>query len=229
MASEEERYRVIVGSQQKFKETLNEATLQEPDEYMTMATFHKKSKNDCNSTVTGSQQGITKKEGSNRKCVIILFVIVFALFLSTAGACVAFILELFNLQNEIQQLNDLRLEMQLNQQNASLDSAYQQLNEQLNTSIDMLNQQLNQQDQQLRQEYTALDNRTQQLNTSTQLLLNSLEGPGGQYLFYPAASCAALPPSSPSGYYWVRASNGSAVSVYCDMTRLCGGVTGGWM
>ena len=123
MASEEERYSVIEGSQQKFKETLNEATLQEP-EYMTMATFHKKSKNDCNSTVTGGQQGITKKEGSNRKCVIILFVIVFALFLSTAGACVAFILELFNLQNEIQQLNDLRLEMQLNQQNASLDSAY---------------------------------------------------------------------------------------------------------
>ena len=120
MASEEERCRVIEGSQQKFKETLNEATLQEP-EYMTMATFsnnpdnvytiagkdilHKKSKNDCNSTVTGGQQGITKKEGSNRKCVIILFVIVFALFLSTAGACVAFILELFNLQNELQQLN----------------------------------------------------------------------------------------------------------------------------
>ena len=46
---------------------------------------------------------------------------------------------------------------------------------------------------------------------------------------YPASSCAALPPSSPSGYYWVRASDGSAVRVYCDMTRSCGGVTGGWM
>ncbi len=47
----------------------------------------------------------------------------------------------------------------------------------------------------------------------------------------PAASCAALlafSPSSPSGYYWVRASNGSAVRVYCDMTLSCGGVTGGW-
>ena len=84
-------------------------------------------------------------------------------------------------------------------------------------------------DQQLRQEYTALDNRTQQLNTSTQLLLDGLEGPDGQYPFYPAASCAALPPSSPSGYYWVRASDGSAVSVYCDMTLSCGGVTGGWV
>ena len=44
-----------------------------------------------------------------------------------------------------------------------------------------------------------------------------------------AISCAALHPSSLSGYYWVRASNGSAVRVYCDMTRSCGGVTGGWM
>ena len=118
------------------------------------------------------------------------------------------------------------LYQQLNQQNASIDSANQQFNERLNTSIDMLYQQLN---QQLRQEYTALDNRTQQLNTSTQLLLNGLEGPAGQYPFYPADSCATLPPSSPSGYYWVRASDGSAVSVYCDMTLSCGGVTGGWM
>ena len=48
----------------------------------------------------------------------------------------------------------------------------------------------------------------------------------------PGPSCAtliALSPSSSSGYYWVRASNGSAVRVYCDMTRSCGGVTGGWV
>ena len=51
----------------------------------------------------------------------------------------------------------------------------------------------------------------------------------GLHPSFPATSCAALPPSSPSGYYWVRASNGSAVRVYCDMTRSCGGVTGGWM
>ena len=42
-------------------------------------------------------------------------------------------------------------------------------------------------------------------------------------------SCAALPPSSPSGYYWVRASNGSDVRVYCDMTLSCDNITGGWM
>ena len=45
----------------------------------------------------------------------------------------------------------------------------------------------------------------------------------------PAASCSTLPTSCPSGYYWVRSSNGSAVQVYCDMERVCGcNNTGGW-
>ena len=34
--------------------------------------------------------------------------------------------------------------------------------------------------------------------------------------------------SAPSGYYVLQTGNGSAVRVYCDMTRSCGGVTGGW-
>ena len=144
-----------------------------------------------------------------------------------------------SIDSAYQQLNEQlntsidMLYYQLSQQNASIDSTYRQLNEQLNTSNNMLYQQLSQQNaslgsayQQLRQEYSALDNRTQELNTSTQFLYNGLFGHSP---FYPADSCVALPPSSPSGYYWVRASNGSAVSVYCDMTRSCGGVTGGWM
>ena len=44
----------------------------------------------------------------------------------------------------------------------------------------------------------------------------------------PASSCLQIS-LYPSGYYWVRASNGSAVRVYCDMTLSCGGVTGPWM
>ena len=49
---------------------------------------------------------------------------------------------------------------------------------------------------------------------------------------FPDISCSRISqrlPFSPSAFYWVRASNGSAVRVYCDMTRLCGKVTGGWM
>ena len=42
-------------------------------------------------------------------------------------------------------------------------------------------------------------------------------------------ACSELVPSCPSDYYWVRASNGSVVRVYCDMTLSCGNITGGWM
>ncbi len=47
----------------------------------------------------------------------------------------------------------------------------------------------------------------------------------------PAASCKELHegyPDAPSGYYWIGQS-GSPASVYCDMTRTCGDLTGGWM
>ena len=47
----------------------------------------------------------------------------------------------------------------------------------------------------------------------------------------PAFSCASilqLRPTSPSDYYWVLASNGSAVHVYCAMTAPCDTVVGGW-
>ena len=86
--------------------------------------------------------------------------------------------------------------------------------QQLNTSIDM--------------QLTTLHNQIQQLSNTTlqhiheELLINQL----GQFSFNPAISCAALPPSSPSGYYWVRAFNDSPTLVYCSMS--CGTLTGGW-
>ena len=48
-----------------------------------------------------------------------------------------------------------------------------------------------------------------------------------------AASCRELfenRPDLPSGYYWIRSSNGTAVQLYCDMARQCGcnETTGGW-
>ena len=50
----------------------------------------------------------------------------------------------------------------------------------------------------------------------------------------PATSCAEifnkkLQVNAPSGYYWLRSVNGSAVRAFCDMTLICKGVSGGWM
>jgi len=47
-----------------------------------------------------------------------------------------------------------------------------------------------------------------------------------------SSSCADIKkknPNSASGYYFVRSQSVQLKSVYCDMTKHCGGLTGGWM
>ena len=54
---------------------------------------------------------------------------------------------------------------------------------------------------------------------------NIIQSLSEQCSYLPAASCShimLLNPSSPSGHYWIRSSNGSAVRVYCDFNRQCG-------
>ena len=49
---------------------------------------------------------------------------------------------------------------------------------------------------------------------------------------HPAASCREikeLSPTAPSGYYWLRGTGDSSVHMYCDMSRSCGGIIGGWI
>ena len=64
-------------------------------------------------------------------------------------------------------------------------------------------------------------------NDEIHMQLNaSMELDRDHFAFRFAASCAALPPSSPPGYYWIGASADSAQQVYC--TTSCAGVSGGW-
>ena len=56
--------------------------------------------------------------------------------------------------------------------------------------------------------------------------------PPGNTPSHPAVSCREikeLSPTAPSGYYWLRGTGDSSVHMYCDMSRSCGGITGGWM
>ena len=167
----------------------------------------------------------TKIENCGRKCKkgqLFIILTLFALLFTIAGACVAFSLEITKLKSDITSLNG-QIAFTLQQLHLKTDTL------QFNSSNDILYQQLRQQNESINTLYQQLSQQNQQLNSSTQLLLSALEELGivGNIPFYPAVSCAALPPSSPSGYYWVRASNGSAVHVYCDMTTSCG--DGGWM
>ena len=51
---------------------------------------------------------------------------------------------------------------------------------------------------------------------------NVIRSLSGQYSSLPATSCSQVLLSNPSGYYWIRSSNGSSVRVYCDFNRQCG-------
>ena len=49
---------------------------------------------------------------------------------------------------------------------------------------------------------------------------------------HPATSCREikeLSPTAPSDYYWLRGTGDSSHHMYCDMSRSCGGITGGWI
>jgi hypothetical protein len=137
--------------------------------------------------------------------------------------------EMFNKAEQVNLDKFQQLNSSINTTQTQLDMSVDQLNQQLDTVIPQLNSTLNSQQASLLA-----------LNSSFEMGLMQYSGPfhelqqlhPGQTRALPVSSCVALndlPWSSPSGYYWVRASNSSAVRVYCDMTRSCGGVTGGWM
>ena len=73
------------------------------------------------------------------------------------------------------------------------------------------------------EELAVLKQNYLQLNLNFQQMRAALLCP--HFIF----SCSSLNPDCPSDYYQVRASNGSVVRVYCDMTLSCGNTTGGWM
>ena len=85
----------------------------------------------------------------------------------------------------------------------------------------------------LNQTLSAIVNKTEiKLDQTLSAVLNESKILIQSYSGFHGTSCAAIlwfNPSSPSGHYWIRSSNGSAIRVYCDMTSSCGNITGGWM
>ena len=92
---------------------------------------------------------------------------------------------------------------------------------------------------QLREEIQAgVDDITRNFSSSFEQLLSPIMTKldllrlSGSTPSHPAASCKEikeLSPTAPSGYYWLKGTGDSSVHMYCDMSRSCGGITGGWM
>jgi hypothetical protein len=167
------------------------------------------------------------KGSSNQK--FLCFVIALVLLLLLLGMCTGIVFTLVEI---------LELKLQLDLQQTSNTQAVSEIKANLSHVYTQLMQITTDKraDQYCRVADCAAIKQTLRTNTDSlnELLVqhqyvNTLENLGQPSS--PAASCASLlafSPTTPSGYYWVRASNGSAVRVYCDMTRSCGGVTGGW-
>ena len=150
-----------------------------------------------------------RKREEASKCIkitlAVTIVLLVLLFLALAAACAVFAYEHIKLKSETGTLSPQQ------QQNLEmLLERFDNFEGQMNSTFDSLYQQVNGQQDQIQQ------------------IMDALTSPGQNRIF-PANSCADLSPSSPSGYYWVKAFNGTAVRVYCDMTRSCGDITGGWV
>ena len=158
--------------------------------------------------ISAAGGGNGSKEASTIKIIICILVTVSvsATLALIVGCFVAVFVEIASLKSDHSSIV-LHLN-QLNQSIASIAGFYQQLAD----NVERSSEKNDKNHMQLTQNITVLES----------LMI-------GRFLSLPAASCAGLSSSFPSGYYWVTASNGSAVRAYCDMTRTCGNITRGWM
>ena len=166
--------------------------------------------NNTSNTVAQKQNYPTKKF----PCAICVVIITIIIVCTSLGFAFSFI-EIQKLQAEINSSMDADRE---NMNMSMIGELYQILD----TNITMLSDLFHSVEE-------KLDVNMEIVNEQNQQLLDTLESLGQSCNL--AASCAGLLasyPSTPSGHYWVKSNNGSAVRVYCDMTRSCGGVTGGW-
>ena len=178
-----------------------------------------------------NQPALTEKvkgRKGSKSAVHWLAIFAFVAVLMIVMACILYIFV------NIAELRAATDSLQQQWDNNSIQVTYEKLTEEYTAAVALLNNSVE-------STYQHIMNTTQKLNNLIQMVnIQDITSYGNKtdLLFTnlgmditqtnPAASCAALPPSAPSGYYWVMALNGSAVRVYCDMTRSCGGVIGGW-
>ena len=170
-------------------------------------------RNRCYTTVNNSTKSGEKSSLNRQGCFIAISVLLSVLMLVVVATsvCVIFALvKISKLEADIASLSAIKefCGENVHEEIPDLRKNHSQLLEIVNN--------LDGNVEELLQNYSQIYPQVQQLKVETRCL--SL-----------ITACSDLVPSCPSGYYWVRASNGSVVRVYCDMTLSCGNITGGWM
>ena len=155
----------------------------------------------------------SKSEGSARARRLVnwalLLVVALVLVAAVIACLVITIVVVTPLKSEIKSLQQHTLQINVTSMERSdtFASMFQSLSMLFKTSLSQVNN-------------TLLNLSLLQENNTQELIYNLLNS--GLLITFPAASCASIllfAPSFPSGYYWIKSSNWSAVRVYCDMTR----------
>ena len=196
----------------------------------------------------------SKKDQCERNLVWIVISVNILLLLAVGAVAVVALVQVSKLNTEIvslrtspplaedSKLNDdvvflraslLNTSTSLNNEIVSLGTSFSNSSASLNDKIASLGKLFSNSSAELSQNFSSFENKTQIQLDRLDSRVNDLYTIHltGRNSDNPATSYShvlLLNSSSPSGHYWIRSSNGSAVRVYCD-TRSCGGVTGGWM
>ena len=178
----------------------------------------------------------SKKDQCERNLVWIMISVIILLLLAVGAVAVVTLIQVSKLNTEI-----VSLRASLSNSSAVLDSEILSNRGSLHLALAEVSNEIVYIEASLSNSSAVLSQKFSTLENETQIHFDVLDSRvNGLYTIHltgrnsdnPAISCfhvLQLNSPSPSGHYWIRSSNGSAVRVYCDMTRSCGGVTGGWM
>ena len=188
-------------------------------------------------TKTAPHKEKSKKDQCERNLVWIMISVIILLLLAVGAVAVVALVQVSKLNTEIVSLRTSpppAEDSKLNDDVVFLRASLSNTSTSLNNEIVSLGASFSNSSAVLSQNFSSLENKTQIQLDRLDSRVNDLYTIHltGRNSDNPATSCShvlQLNSPSPSDHYWIRSSNGSAVRVYCDMTRSCGGVTGGWM
>ena len=170
---------------------------------------------------TVKKNPLKNKNCRNKLLSIIILLLAISLFIAAGSALTAAFLEISQLRFGITQMQSNILNNTNTVMNADLEKRINEVNNRLENVSLFLYSTMEVVNQIIAQD-TGTNNKTLITN-----LIDVLSETG--HAFTSCALILQLSPSSPSGYYNIRSSNGFAINTYCDMTKSCGGITGGWM
>lgn len=182
-----------------------------------------------------SAHGLEKK---GKRAKIVLWLCIVLLLLSAVGLIVAFSIVIPQLESDVSSLEESQSEQPTSDLVGRIEQGDALNSLEINASLSLVYELLSRQETMLAQSLTSMENLTQQLNASMErlslvdqlasqiLALNSaLEEFSSRT---PPISCATLPPSYPTDYYYIPDFDWSPRRELCDMNLTCGNITGGW-